>query len=107
MLNDPTWVEAARALAEKTMKVHQSETDRLTSVFVRILCRLPDARELDVLRESYRNQLAEFTANPEEANKFLSVGARPRDPAVNSVEVAALAHICLGVFNLDEAMTRE
>jgi Protein of unknown function (DUF1553)/Protein of unknown function (DUF1549)/Planctomycete cytochrome C len=107
MLNDPTWVEAARALAEKTIKDHRSDTDRLTAVFERILCRSPSARELDVLRESYGNQLAGFTENPEEADKFLSVGARPRDPAVNSVEVAALAHICLGVFNLDEAMTRE
>ena len=107
MLNDPTWVEAARALAEKTIKEHRTNADRLTVAFKRILCRSPDALELEVLEKTYSQQFAEFETTPEEAEKFLAVGARPRDPALNSVEVAALAHVCLGIFNLDEAMTRE
>ncbi len=107
MLNDPTWVEAARALAEKAMQTQRTDSDRISDAFNRILCRPPETAELVLLQSLLDSQRAAFRLTPEEANKFLAFGARPPADSLDPVEVAALAHVCLGLFNLDESMTRE
>ena len=51
-LNDPTWVEAARALAERSMKASQRVDDRLSHAFRLVMCRTPTEFDLEVLRHS-------------------------------------------------------
>ena len=50
-LNDPTWVEAARMLAQNSMKASQDLDGRLTYAFRRVLCRKPTDHDLEVLRQ--------------------------------------------------------
>jgi len=55
----------------------------------------------------HERQLAAFRADAEAAKQFVSVGESPRDETLDVAEHAALSSVCLGIFNLDEALTRE
>ena len=106
-LNDPTWVEAARVLAEKGMQQAADLEGRLTHVFRRVLSRRPTADELAALGRMHGRQAAAYRGDPASATLLVSVGESPRDAALDPVEHAALASVCLAIFNLDEALTRE
>ncbi|MFM8436160.1 MAG: PSD1 and planctomycete cytochrome C domain-containing protein [Planctomycetia bacterium] len=106
-LNDPTWVEAARVLAEKSTKAAGDPAGRLTHAFRRILGRRPTDYDLEALTRMYAWQLAIHQADAAAAKQLLSVGESPRDEALDAAEHAALASVCLAIFNLDEALTRE
>jgi hypothetical protein len=106
-LNDPTWVEAARVLAEKSMKAAADPAGRLAHAFRRVLGRTPSDYDLEALARMHVRQLAIYQADAEAAKQLLSVGESKRDEAFNAAEHAALASVCLAIFNLDEALTRE
>jgi len=107
-LNDVTWVEASRALAERVMKESSVDPDvRLGEAFRRVCARQPAGDELAVLRRSLDRALAEYRAKPQAAVEYLSHGSSPRDATLDSAEHAAYATVCLAIFNLDEALTRE
>ncbi len=102
MMNDPTWVEAGRALATKVMAMPPER--RLTEAFRRVCARRPKPEELQILDRSLQRALTIFRANPMAAKEYLSVGESKADV---SPELAAYASVCLAILNLDEAMTRE
>jgi hypothetical protein len=107
MLNDPTWVEASRVLAERAMKEAAGLEGRLTYAFRRVLGRKPIGYDLEAIGRMHARQRNIFAAAPEAAKQLLGVGESPRDAALDPVEHAALASVCLAIFNLDEALTRE
>ncbi len=107
MLNDPTWVEASRALAERVMKASAQDEARLSDAFRRVCARPPSASDLNILRGSLDRARAEFRAEPKLAEAFVKSGSSPRDAALDPVEHAACAAVCLAIYNLDEAMTKE
>ncbi|HXT58219.1 MAG TPA: PSD1 and planctomycete cytochrome C domain-containing protein [Pirellulales bacterium] len=107
MLNDPTWVEAARVLAEASMKVTGDLDGRLAYVFRRVVVRAPADRDLAALRRAYETQAAIYRNDAESAKALLSVGAAKRDESLDVSEHAALSAVCLAILNLDEALTRE
>jgi hypothetical protein len=45
-------------------------------------------------------------ANPEEAKKFLQVGAYPQNDKLDIVECAAMMHVVTIIYNLDEAISK-
>ncbi len=106
-LNDPTWVEAARALAQRAMKASGSIDDRLTYAFRRVVCRRPTDFDLNMLRRALEKQAAVYATDEAGARAFLAVGASGRDESLDVVEHAALTSVCLAILNLDEALTRE
>ena len=106
-LNDPTWVEAARVLAEQSMKSHGSADARLTHAFRRVVGRSVNESDLKALRRAYERQTAIYQADADAAKALLSVGASKRDETLNLTEHAALSAVCLAILNLDEALTRE
>jgi cytochrome c553 len=105
-LNDPTFIEAARALAARTLQATTSRDRRLEHAFRLVLARNPDATEKKILRASLAKQLARFTADPSAAQTFLAVGAIPRDPTLAVAEHAAYTAVCLALLNLDETLTK-
>ena len=107
MLNDPTWVEAGRGLAERAMKDLKEPTARLQRMFCVVCSRKPGSSELAVLRRSLDSALAFYRAQPGAAAAFLKVGERAPEPKFESSELAAYASVGLSILNLDEAMTRE
>ena len=62
---------------------------------------------MKVLRRAYDRQAEFYAADARAAKTFLGVGASPRDESLNLTEHAALTSVCLGILNLDEALTRE
>ena len=106
-LNDPTWVEASRVLAEKSLVASASLDGRLTFAFRRVLGRKPTAYDLEALERMHGRQLAVYRADAEAARHFLGVGESPRNESLDVAEHAALTSVCLAIFNLDEALTRE
>jgi hypothetical protein len=106
-LNDPTWVEAARVLAEKSMLAAGDLDGRLTHAFRRILGRTPTAYDLDALKRMHGRQQAIYGTDMDAAKQLLAVGESPRDKSLDPAGHAALTSVCLAIFNLDEALTRE
>jgi hypothetical protein len=107
-LNDVTFVEAARALAEQALKEGGSSTgDRLTSIFLRATSRRPTADELKVLDDTLSKFRRHYAADKTAAEKLLKAGESPRDLQLDPVEHAAYAAICSLILNLDETLTKQ
>ena len=106
-LNDITWVEASRVLAEHAMKAASDRTAQITWAFRKVLSRVPSERDLQMLNRAYEKQFALFAADVKSATDFVSTGEAPRDAALPPAEHAALSAVCLALFNLDESLTRQ
>lgn len=106
-LNDPTWVEAARVLAGKALRSGSNADARLVYAFRQVLGRSPSERDLHTLRSALAKQQAIFEQDPVAAQKSLSIGATPPESSLPTTDYAALSAVCLGILNLDEALTRE
>jgi hypothetical protein len=63
--------------------------------------------ELAALTKAFERQLAIYTAEPKNAKLLLEVGSAPHDAALDPAQHAAMTAVCLGILNLDEALTRE
>ena len=111
-LNDPTFVEAARALAVRVSR-HASSEARVAEAFRRVLARSPDAGESAALARLVASEAARFQQDPAAARAFLAIGEAPVGRASETeqpsavAERAALASACLAILNLDEAICRE
>jgi mono/diheme cytochrome c family protein len=106
MLNDPTWVEASRALAQRVWPAGDDAT-RLARAYQLVLGRAPTGREPALLADLLAHQRAIYAAAPQAATALLAHGESPRDPAIPAAEHAALTAACLALFNLDAAITRD
>jgi len=106
-MNDPTWVEAARSLAEHAIKENSTTDAQLIDAFRRVVCRAATESDLGILRSAYSKQLQMFEKDLDGAKLVLSVGETQRDESLDVAQHAALTIVCLGVLNLDEALTRE
>jgi hypothetical protein len=107
MLNDPTWVEAARVLAEKTIKSFEATPEQLSNAFTAVVCRTPTERDMQTLQQAWDTQFQYYQANLEQAKELLHVGTTAPDESIDPAKHAALSIVCLAILNLDEAMTRE
>jgi len=106
-LNDPTFVEAARALAGRAMRGSADAGARLEDAFRRVVGRVPAPRERERLLALLGRQRAHLARDPVLAERALAVGESPRDPSLDPVEHAAMSAACLAILNLDEALSRE
>jgi hypothetical protein len=106
-LNDVTWSEAARVLAERAMKSSGDRTAQISHAFRAVLGRLPREKEREILGRAYDRQAAHYADRPAEAAQLVSVGAAPRDGSLDVVSHAAMASVCLAILNLDEAISRQ
>jgi hypothetical protein len=106
-LNDPTWAEAARVLAERAMEVSGETDARLTFAARRVLGRIPDVQMKSALQRMFEKQKTYFQSHPDAAEKVTTVGTAPRNTQLNVIEHAALSSVCLAILNFDEALTRE
>ena len=107
MLNAVTWVEAARRLAQNIMTATDNDDSRLKEAFRSVCARRPSSSEFLVLKRSLLRATESFQREPKQAFEFLNQGESPRDPKLNPIKHAAMTSVCLAIFNLDEALTRE
>jgi hypothetical protein len=108
LLNDPTFVEAARALAEEavTPRAGADFGSDLDEAFERLLSRPATGRERDSLERFYEVQLAYYRGKPEEAAKFLRVGLHPPTVLVDDPTLAAWTSVARVLLNLNETIVR-
>lgn len=107
LLNDTTFVEASHAMAELLVTEHEDAAfpTILDAAFIRALARDAMDEETRSLQSLYERQLEYFSAHPDDAAKFLSVGntdAKSADPA----KLAAWSQVCRVILNLHETITR-
>ena len=108
LLNDPTYVEASRALAERMMKEGgKSPADRVNFAFRLATDRLPSEGERAVLVETFKEERADFRRQAADATKLLAVGESKFDSRLNKRELAAWTTVASMILNLDETITKE
>jgi hypothetical protein len=108
LLNDPTYVEAARALAARALSEGgKEEAGRISFAFRLATARQPLAREARVLRELLTQQLARYRRDRKAALELLRVGESPLDARHEVAELAAWTTVANAILNLDETITKE
>jgi hypothetical protein len=107
LLNDPTFVEAARAFAEHALRDAPDDFDqRLDFVFRRALSRTPDETERDELRKLLDETCRQYQYDRESARRLVEVGEQPVADDVDLCELAAWTTLTRTVLNLNETITR-
>ena len=108
LMNDVTYVEAARMLAEQMMKEGGATAEaRLYWGFRLLTSRAPNKNEQQTLIENLNSQFENYRRNPEAAAKLLLMGEKRNDPKLNPAELAAYAATASLMLNLDEVITRQ
>jgi hypothetical protein len=107
-LNNTTYVEAARVLAEAVLKM-PSETDaaRVDLLMRRQIARPAHETERSILVAGLKRTREQFQRAPDDAIKLVSIGESTRDPSLDVVEHAAWTSLALAVLNLDETLNHE
>jgi len=105
LMNDVTFVEAARVLAQRTLSL--PATDRTRQIFRLILSRTPEDGELTKLNEALAYYKDYYASRTKDAETYLAQGDTPVDKRVAPAELAAYTAVASLVLNLDEAVTKE
>jgi mono/diheme cytochrome c family protein len=108
LMNDVTYIEAARLLAERMMREGGDTPDkRLAWAFRAVTSRQPVERERQALVRNWRAQQEYFKNDRQEAARLLAVGERRADQKLDAVELAAYSATASLILNLDEAITKQ
>ena len=108
LLNDPTYVEAARAFAAKLLgPAGGDDRSRIRTGFREAVQRVPDAAEEGALLRLLQRHRADYKARPDDAGKFLNVGQLALPAQIDKSELAAWTHVARVLLNLHETVTRE
>ena len=106
LLNDPTFVEAARLLAARVLReTPGADADRIKRISQLALAREPKAKELASFEKFLAEQRTQFKETPGDAQKLIQVGFAPK-PEGDPVELAAWTSLCRVVLNSQEVITR-
>ena len=107
MMNNKTFVEAARFLAERMMQAKgQRPRQRVAEAFRRVTSRAPRKAELDLLMKDFSFYLKDFRKKPNAAKRLISVGEKLWNPRLPAAQLAAYALVANTILNLDEAITQ-
>ncbi|MBY0374159.1 MAG: DUF1553 domain-containing protein [Bryobacteraceae bacterium] len=108
LMNDPTYVEAARALAARVIKEGgAAPAKRIERAFDLVLARRPAAKELALVAQLAKQKLADYERTPDQAAALLKIGESPVDPGLRAPELAAWTVAMSAILNLDETITKE
>ncbi len=107
LLNDPSYVEAARVFATKILSEGRgSDTERLDYAFQEALARNIESSERQVLHALLGKHRKHYRAHPLEAEEILGVGLTKVPEGLDAVELAAWTSVARTVLNLHETLTR-
>ncbi len=107
LLNDPSYVEAARALAERIVTSGESSPEsRIGYAYRQVLSRAAQPTEVQVLAGLYGKHLAQYRADRKAAEELLRVGERPAPSNIDPAELAAWTSVARVILNLHETITR-
>jgi hypothetical protein len=108
LMNDPTYIEAARALAQRMItEAGHDANRRIRHGFRLAAARKPAAQEVQVLREIAAKKLADYSHKKEAALELLRAGESKFDAKLDPAELAAWTTVASVILNLDETITKE
>jgi hypothetical protein len=108
LLNDVTYVEAARRLAQVMMtEGGRTPEERIRYAFRRATARVPEPGELQVLARGLARYRQTFASDKEAAARYVRHGESPIDPRLDPAELAAYTATAEVILNLDETITKE
>ena len=107
LLNDPTFVESAQALAARVMAEAGKDTNgRIEHLYQVVLSRQPDTTERALMQRLVASHLAQYRRDPKSAQALLAVGQWQAPETLNVSELAAWTSAARVVLNLDETISR-
>ncbi|MDX1978865.1 MAG: DUF1553 domain-containing protein, partial [Bryobacteraceae bacterium] len=108
LMNDPTYIESARALAQTVItRAGRNTAARIGMAYQLAAARKPDPAEVKLLSGLAESQRAVFNKDPAAAEKLLSAGESKPDPSIHRPELAAWTMVTSTILNLDEVITKE
>ncbi|MFQ5733849.1 MAG: DUF1553 domain-containing protein, partial [Planctomycetaceae bacterium] len=108
LLNDVTFLEAARVLAERALtEGGNSPAARIAYAFRLTTARRPRPAELRILTAGFRAHRAHYRKDRKAAERLVSTGEAKRDPKLDAAELAAYTATTSLILNLDEVVTKE
>jgi len=107
LLNDPTYVEAARVFAARVINEGGADVEsRFTYAFETALNRKPTEQETKVLTALYEKHSREYAQDKDSAKKLIAAGQAPIPEKMDPAELAAWTSVCRAIINLSETITR-
>lgn len=107
LLNDPSYVEAARRFAENVIRFGGQRTEwRLKWMMRTALSRLPSKAESDVFMQLLNQETVNFSEQPKKARQLISIGLSEPNEELDPVELAAWTSVTRAVLNMHEIVTR-
>jgi hypothetical protein len=106
-LNDVTYVEAGRALAQRMLNRPGTDEERLSWAFRLCTARAPNANETAVLRGALDRLRKSYASDSASAKELVAVGESKSDPNIDLIELAAHTAVANLLLNLDETLSRE
>lgn len=107
LMNDPTYVEAAREFAERDLReAGPSATDRIRYAFRLAMDRDPSPKETAIFEGLYKKEIVHYDTDRAAAEKLVSIGEMKRNPKLDPAELAAWTLVTSTILNMDETMTK-
>lgn len=107
LLNDPSFVEAARAFAARILAEGGASLDEQLDWATReLLARPVRPVEVELLGKLHAEQLETYKADAKAADELLSVGMKPLPEKADKTQLAAMTGVARVLFNLHETITR-
>ncbi|RUL86146.1 DUF1553 domain-containing protein [Tautonia sociabilis] len=107
LLNDPCFVEAARAFAGRVLlEVEGTDADRIAWAWRSALSRSPTVREVEALVRLLERERSDSGADPSAASALLGTGLAPVPEGIDPAELAAWTAVTRAILNLHETITR-
>lgn len=108
LMNDVTYVEAARIFAENMMANGITPEQWIAWGWKKATARDIEAGELDVLMRGFKSRHEFYSENPDKAKALISAGEAPvNQKDFNPVTLAAMSTTASVILNLDEVITKE
>jgi hypothetical protein len=106
LMNDPTYVEASRKLAERLLTEANSDKQRVELAFQLALSRAPAKKEVAILLRIVQAQLAVYRNDQHAAMQLLDVGEAARNQNLDAAQLAAWTVVANVILNLDETISK-
>ena len=106
IMNDTQFVEASRNLAQRAMLNTKKPEDTINYMAKLLLSRPMRNTEIQVIHNTYKSALIEFTSATGEAKKLINTGNSIPDPNLPAPELAAWTIVANQILNMDETLNK-
>ena len=108
LMNDPTYVEAARALAQRALlEGGKNDKNRIIHAFRLATARTPTRKAIGVLRDLLNGRRRALMVDRRSAVALIEVGDTGRDSRLDAAELASWTMVASAILNLDETITKQ